>query len=77
MFEKHTVYKHDNYNMLTVEVQGKTLVVREISDQWGEDTRHFVSRPEMMDWAEKRFRPEDFPGGEEEFRRMMDTLRSI
>jgi hypothetical protein len=77
MFEKHTVYKHDNYNMLTVEVQGKTLVVREISDQWGEDTRQFVSRPEMMDWAEKRFRPEDFPGGEEEFRRVMDTLRSI
>ncbi|TJY43524.1 hypothetical protein E5161_06510 [Cohnella pontilimi] len=77
MFEKHTVYKHDNYNMLTVEVQGKTLVVREISDQWGEETHKFLSRPELMDWAQKRFRAEDFPGGEEELQRVMDTLRSI
>lgn len=77
MFVKHTVYKHDNYNMLTVEVQGKTLVVREISDQWGEVCHKFIARPEMMAWAERRFRPEDFPGGEEEFNRTMDTLRSI
>jgi hypothetical protein len=77
MFAKHTVYKHDNYNMLTVEVQGKTLVVREISDQWGEECHKFVSRPEMMDWAQKRFRPEDFPGGEEEYKLAMETLRNI
>lgn len=77
MFAKHTVYKHDNYNMLTVEVQGKTLVVREISDQWGEECHKFISRPAMMDWAEKRFRPEDFPGGEEEYKRAMETLRNI
>jgi hypothetical protein len=77
MFEKHTVYKLDNYNMLTVEVQGKTRVVREISDQWGEETHKFLSRPEMMDWANKRFRKDDFPGGEEEYRKVMETLRAI
>jgi hypothetical protein len=77
MFTKHTVYKHDNYNMLTVEVQGKTLVVREISDQWGETCHKFITRPELMDWAEKRFRPEDFPTGEEGYRATMETLKSI
>ena len=77
MFAKHTVYKHDNYNMLTVEVQGKTLVVREISDQWGEECHKFISRPEMMDWANRRFRAEDFPGGEEELQLTLEKLRNI
>jgi hypothetical protein len=77
VFEKHTVYKLDPYNMLTVEVQGKTIVVREISDQWGEETHKFLSRPEFMDWAIRRFRPEDFPDGEEQYRKVMETLRSI
>lgn len=77
MYEKHTIYKLDHYNMLTVEVQGKTLVVREISDQWGEETRHFLSRAEMMEWANRRFRPDDFPGGEDEYRKVMDALRAI
>lgn len=77
MFTKHTVYKHDNYNMLTVEVQGKTLVVREISDQWGEECHKFLSRPEMMDWANRRFRAEDFPGGEQELKETLEKLRDI
>jgi len=77
MFAKHTVYKHDNYNMLTVEVQGKTLVVREISEQWGETCHRFLSRPEMMDWAGKRFLPEDFPDGEEGLRATLEKLKSI
>jgi LPS sulfotransferase NodH len=77
MFAKHTVYKFDNYNMLTVEVQGKTLVVREISTEWGEECHKFLSRPEMMHWAEKRFRPEDFPEGETQYREAMEKLRQI
>ncbi len=77
MFAKHTIYKHDHYNMLTVEVQGKTLVVREISDQWGEECHKFLSRAEMMHWAERRFVPADFPGGEEEMKRALDALKSI
>ncbi|GIO13625.1 hypothetical protein J19TS2_31800 [Cohnella xylanilytica] len=77
MFAKHVIYKLDNYNMLTVEVQGKTLVVREISDQWGEECRKFLSRAEMMHWAENRFRAEDFPGGEEQLRETLAALRSV
>jgi len=77
MFAKHVIYKHDPYNMLTVEVQGKTLVVREISEQWGEECHKFLSRAEMMDWAERRFLPEDFPGGEDQLRETLAKLRSI
>jgi hypothetical protein len=77
MFAKHVIYKHDNYNMLTVEVQGKTLVVREISDQWGEECHKFLSRPELMNWAQKRFLPDDFPGGDEEYRQVMESLRTV
>ncbi|MUT68831.1 hypothetical protein [Paenibacillus sp. NEAU-GSW1] len=66
MFKKHEIYKTDKYNMLTVEVQGKTLIVREISDQWGEECHTFVSRPEMLHWAENRFRLESYAGREAE-----------
>jgi len=77
MFKKHTIYKHDKYNMLTVEEQGKTLVVRKISDQWGEEGFQFVSRAELLDWATKHFRAEDFAGREEELKQIMSNLRSI
>ncbi|THF79942.1 hypothetical protein [Cohnella fermenti] len=77
MFAKHVIYKHDNYNMLTVEVQGKTLVVREISDQWGEECHRFLSRPELMNWAERRFTAQDFPDGEEQLKATLQALRSI
>jgi hypothetical protein len=63
--------------MLTVEVQGKTLVVREISDQWGETCHKFLSRPELMDWAQKRFLPDDFPDGEEGLKLTMEKLKNI
>ncbi|GIP15404.1 hypothetical protein J40TS1_10460 [Paenibacillus montaniterrae] len=77
LFKKHTIYKHDKYNMLTVEEQGKTLVVRKISDQWGEEGFQFVSRAELMDWAGKHFRPGDFIGKEDELEQIMQNLRSI
>ncbi|WP_424766772.1 hypothetical protein [Paenibacillus sp. sgz302251] len=77
MFKKHEIYKTDKYNMLTVEVQGKTLIVREISDQWGEDSHTFVSRPEMMHWAENRFRAVDFVGREEELEAIMAALKNV
>ncbi|MBB6735073.1 hypothetical protein [Cohnella zeiphila] len=77
MFAKHVIYKHDSYNMLTVEVQGKTLVVREISEQWGEECHKFLSRAEMMDWAERHFRAEDFPRGEDQLRETLAALRDI
>ncbi|PZD95943.1 hypothetical protein DNH61_10930 [Paenibacillus sambharensis] len=77
MFKKYEIYKKDKYNMLTVEVQGKTLIVREISDQWGEECHTFVSRPEMMHWAQNRFREADYAGNEEELQSIMEAFRSI
>ncbi len=77
MFKKHQIYKTDKYNMLTVEVQGKTLIVREISDQWGEECHTFVSRPELMHWAENRFRKEQFVGREEELEEIMKALKDV
>jgi len=77
MFKKYTIYKTDKYNMLTVEVQGKTLVVREISDQWGEECYEFLSRPSLLHWAEGRFRPADFVGREEELHAIMDNFRAV
>jgi hypothetical protein len=77
MFKKVQIYKTDKYNMLTVEVQGKTLIVREISDQWGEECHTFVSRPEMLHWAVNRFRPEDYVGREEEREAIIEGFRSV
>ncbi|MWC28899.1 hypothetical protein [Paenibacillus sp. MMS18-CY102] len=77
MFKKHQIYKTDKYNMLTVEVQGKTLIVREISDQWGEECHTFVSRPEMLHWAENRFRLTDFAGREDEHSAIMMAFREV
>jgi len=77
MFKKHLIYKTDNYNMLTVEVQGKTLVVREISDQWGEDAFQFLSRPELLNWAEQRFKIEDYKGREDEYNQIMENFRNV
>ena len=77
MYKKHLIYKLDKYNMLTVEVQGKTLVVREISDQWGEEAHQFISRPELMNWAEQRFRKEDYVGQEDLYEEIMSNLRNV
>ncbi|MBD2846030.1 hypothetical protein IDH44_12565 [Paenibacillus sp. IB182496] len=77
MFKKHQIYKTDKYNMLTVEVQGKKLIVREISDQWGEDCHTFVSRPQMMHWAENRFREQDYAGREEERQAIIDAFKAV
>lgn len=77
MFKKYEIYKTDKYNMLTVEVQGKALIVREISDQWGEECHTFLSRPEMLNWAENRFREEDFKERPEERKKILSAFRSI
>lgn len=77
MFKKHQIYKTDKYNMLTVEVQGKTLIVREINEQWGEECHTFVSRPEMLHWAENRFRLADYAGREEERNAIIASFKEI
>ncbi|WP_166242373.1 hypothetical protein [Paenibacillus turpanensis] len=77
MNKKVQIYKHDKWNMLTVEIQGKQLVVREISDQWGEDTRTFLSRPELMNWANHRFSEERYQGSEEERQAILEALGEV
>ncbi|MCR8659117.1 hypothetical protein [Paenibacillus endoradicis] len=77
MYKKHVIYKRDKYNMLTVEVQGKTLVIREISDQWGEEGYQFISRPEMLHWAANHFLAENFIGREDELKEIMDNFRNV
>ncbi|CAG7625346.1 hypothetical protein PAESOLCIP111_02716 [Paenibacillus solanacearum] len=77
MIKKHIIYKKDKWNMLTVEVNGKQLILREISDQWGEDCRTFLSRPEMMHWVNERFSKASFEDGEEEYERIMEAFRQV
>ncbi|GGN91394.1 hypothetical protein [Saccharibacillus kuerlensis] len=77
MIKKHTIYKRDSWNMMTVEVHGRQLVLREISDQWGEDSHTFISRPEMMEWAKSRFNKEKFDGTDEEWQSIMDALKKV
>jgi hypothetical protein len=64
--KKVQVFKQDKWNMINVEVHGTRIVVREISDQWGEDNHEFLSRPALMHWAQQRFSPERYTGTEEE-----------
>lgn len=63
--------------MLTVEVHGKTLILREISDQWGEECHTFLSRPAMMHWAEERFPKERYADNEEEWAEIMRAFKEV
>jgi len=75
--KKHVIYKKDKWNMMTVEVSGKSLILREISDQWGEECRTFLSRPAMMRWVSERFPKENFAGKEEEWENLMKAFGQI
>ncbi|WJH34555.1 hypothetical protein MJA45_19365 [Paenibacillus aurantius] len=75
--KKHLIYKKDKWNMLTVEVNGKTLILREISDQWGEECHEFLSRPALMHWVEDRFAPEKFEGTEEEREEILKAFKEV
>jgi hypothetical protein len=77
MIKKHSIYKKDNWNMLTVEVNGKSLMVREISDQWGEESQTFLSRPAMMHWVEHRFPKSDYADNLQEWEDLMNAFREV
>ncbi len=77
MAKKHWIYKKDKWNMMTVEEQGKSLILSEISEQWGEESRTFLSRPEMMDWVERRFSKETFNGSEQEREEIINAFRAL
>ena len=63
--------------MLSVEVSGKTLIVREISDQWGEESQTFLSRPALMQWVEHKFLKKDYEGNEQEWEDIMKAFREV
>lgn len=75
--KKHLIYKKDKWNMLVIEVQGRNLVARELSTEWGEESRTFLTRPELVEWAEKRFSPDDFGGDRDEYERVMQAIRDV
>lgn len=75
--KKHFIYKMDKWNMMFVEEDGKSLVLREISDQWGEECHTFLSRPAMLQWAEERFSDDHFQGSEEEKEMIMNAFKQI
>ena len=77
MIKKHEIYKTDKWNMMTVEVQGKYLVLREISEEWGEECHTFLSRPALMHWVERRFPKEDFQNREGEWRALMAAFKGV
>lgn len=75
--KKHMIYKKDNWNMMSVEVNGKQLIVREISDQWGEESHIFLSRPAMMQWVSERFADDRFVGSEEEREEIIRAFQEV
>jgi hypothetical protein len=77
MIKKHMIYKKDKWNMLSVEVQGTRLIVREISDQWGEENHTFLSRPALMKWVQERFSKERFDGSEEERESIITAFNEV
>lgn len=77
MIKKVEIYKRDKWNMLNVEVHGKTIILREISDQWGEEAHEFLSRPAMMHWAEQRFAEDKFDGDEEERAAIIEAFKQV
>ncbi|WP_248924861.1 hypothetical protein [Paenibacillus hamazuiensis] len=77
MIKTHQIYKKDKWNMMTVEVNGKTIILREISDQWGEECHTFLSRPAMMQWVSERFPKEKYEGNEEEWNEIMDAFKQV
>lgn len=77
MIKKHQIYKKDKWNMMHVEVQGRYIVLREISEEWGEETHTFLSRPALMEWAKHRFPKEHYNNREEEWLEIMEAFKNV
>lgn len=77
MIRKVQVYKWDKWNMINVEVRGKTIILSDITDLWGEQSHTFLSRPEMMQWVEQRFAPSMYTGDEAERLKIIDAFKQI
>jgi hypothetical protein len=76
---QHTteIYKHDKWNMMKVEIIGTRYTVREISSEWGEECHQFLSRHELLHFAEQRFAPAVFQGDEAERARILQLFKEL
>jgi hypothetical protein len=77
MIKKVQIYKKDKWNMINVEVHGKSIILREISDQWGEEAQTFLSRHALMHWVDQRFAKERFNGDEEERLQIIEAFKQV
>ncbi|GAA3401019.1 hypothetical protein ACFFNY_15060 [Paenibacillus hodogayensis] len=77
MIKKLQIFKRDKWNMINAEVHGARIVVRVISDQWGEDNFEFLSRPALMHWAEGTFTQDRFDGTEEERQQILAAFKEV
>ncbi|GEN34336.1 hypothetical protein [Aneurinibacillus danicus] len=73
MAKMHVIYKEDKWNMITAEVEGSRITVREISTEWGEDTYVLNGRHELLDWAKKHFTPDKYDNSAE----ILEKLQQI
>lgn len=73
----HTIYKEDKWNMITVELDGSKITLREISTLWGEDTYTFHSRHELMDWVKGHYKKENYVGREEVLAAIMENFNQL
>lgn len=73
----YTIYKEDKWNMITAEIVGSKITVREISTLWGEDTYTFHSRPELMHWVSEHYKPENYAGKEEIYESILENFKNL
>jgi hypothetical protein len=73
----HTIYKEDKWNMITAEIVGSKITVREISSLWGEDTYTFYSRPELMNWVKQHYKREDYEGREDIYESIVENFQNL
>lgn len=74
---KHEIFKQDKWNMILAEVKGTKIEVREISTEWGEDKHIFHSRPELMNWVQNHYKPEEFVGREDDLQQIVENFKKI
>lgn len=71
------IYKHDKWNMMKVEQLGTRFTVREISTEWGEECRVFLTRHELWQFAEQRFGRTEVASDPEETERILAIFKEI
>ncbi|KXG43007.1 hypothetical protein TEPIDINF_000304 [Tepidibacillus infernus] len=75
--DKHQIYKFDKWNQMHVEVQGRQIIVRKISTEWGEETFTFTGRNELLKWAEQYFKFTPLEQTDKEYNYWLDLFKSI